>query len=159
MVPHALISYGMRPNRSVPATILVLCITALPVSVIAADPPLKSGVDRAGFDLAVKPGDDFFQYVNGNWIKANPIPAQYSRWGVFAEVNERNLAELKTLLENLSTPGRDLTAEQRKLRDLYLTAMDEGKLEKSGASPLAPELERISKVSGSALSQTSPAAP
>ena len=49
----------------------------------AAEPTLKSGIDRATFDTAVKPGDNFFQYVNGAWVKNNPIPAEYSRWGVF----------------------------------------------------------------------------
>jgi putative endopeptidase len=43
---------------------------------VAKEPALASGIDKAGFDTSVKPGDDFFQYVNGNWIKNNPIPAE-----------------------------------------------------------------------------------
>ena len=52
----------------------------------AAEVELKSGIDRSTFDTAVKPGDDFFQYVNGEWIKRNPIPPEYSRWGAFPQV-------------------------------------------------------------------------
>ena len=54
------------------------CTWALP----PADPPaLASGIDPVTFDTSVRPGDDFFQYVNGTWIKNNPIPPEYSRWG------------------------------------------------------------------------------
>src|SRR5262245_50875591 len=64
-----------------------LSLIGLPVVALAADKPAaESGIDRAGFDTSVKPGDNFFQYVNGNWIKENPIPAEYSRWGAFPKL-------------------------------------------------------------------------
>ncbi len=112
------------------------------------DTTLKSGIDRSTFDLSVKPGDNFFEYVNGAWIKSNPIPAEYSRWGAFPKLRDDNLLHLRQLLESLSKGENPLDADRRKLRDFYATAMDEAKLEAAGASPLSGELARIGKVTG-----------
>jgi putative endopeptidase len=112
-----------------------------------ADDALKSGIDRATFDLSVKPSESFFRYVNGSWIKHNPIPAEYSRWGAFPKLRDDNLLALREILEQLATQTTPLDAERQKLRDLYRTAMDEAKLEEQGTSPLADDLQRISKIS------------
>src|ERR1700760_296701 len=67
------------------------------------DPIIKN------IDSTVKPGDDFFQYANGKWLKENPIPAAYSSWGIFNEVQERNRAVLRGILEGLRDgPGGGL---------------------------------------------------
>jgi putative endopeptidase len=112
----------------------------------AAELVLKSGIDRSTFDLSAKPGDDFFQHVNGNWIKRNPIPPEYSRWGAFPKLRDDNLLELREILDDLSTRTETLSDERRKLRDFYRTAMDEPAVQRLGASPLKPSLERISKI-------------
>jgi putative endopeptidase len=111
----------------------------------AADTVLKSGIDRATFNLSVKPGNDFYQYVNGNWIKQNPIPPEYSRWGAFPKLRDDNLLALREILDDLAKE-KDPTPERRKLRDFYRTAMDEATVQRLGDSPLKPALERISKV-------------
>ncbi len=107
---------------------------------------LKSGVDRSTFDTAVKPGDNFFLYVNGTWIKNNPIPPEYSRWGAFPKLRDDNLDYLREILEELTKSSGAQDDDRRKLRDLYLAAMDEAKLEKQGATPLAGDLERIARI-------------
>ena len=61
----------------------------------ADEPP----IDPASMDPATKPGVDFFQYANGGWLASHAIPPEYSRWGSFIELGERNLDELKTILE------------------------------------------------------------
>jgi putative endopeptidase len=111
------------------------------------EPAPRSGIERANFDLDVKPGDDFYQYVNGKWIKANPIPAEYSRWGAFMKLGDDNRLILRKLVEDLSNkPASALDENSRKLRDFYRTAMDEAKLQSQGAAPLADELKRIGEV-------------
>ncbi len=95
---------------------------------------LKSGINRSTFDTAVKPGDNFFEYVNGAWIKTNPIPPEYSRWGAFPKLRDDNLANLRKLIEGISTKINN--ADERKLCDFYANAMDEKKLEDQGAKPL-----------------------
>jgi putative endopeptidase len=113
----------------------------------AAQPPLAGGIDRSGFDTSVRPGDNFFQYVNGNWVKENPIPAEYSRWGAFPKLRDDNLIALREILGGLANkPSEQLDQDSRKLRDFYATAMDEGKLEAAGTKALAEWLDKISQV-------------
>jgi putative endopeptidase len=112
----------------------------------AAETALGSGIDRANFDTSIKPGQDFFQYVNGGWIKSNPIPAEYSRWGAFAELHDDNLMELRKLVDDLATQSEPLDANRRKLRDFYRTAMNEEKLQQQGVAPLAGELQKIAAI-------------
>ncbi|HEX3599601.1 MAG TPA: M13 family metallopeptidase [Lacipirellulaceae bacterium] len=107
---------------------------------------LKSGIDRSTFDTSVKPGDDFFEYVNGEWIKKNPIPPEYSRWGAFFKLRDDNLIALHEILEELTQQKSPLDEERRKLRDFYRTAMDEEAINRLGASPLDSSLKEISKI-------------
>jgi putative endopeptidase len=127
------------------AIVLLICGQAI-CSAARAEPALKSGVDRSTFDTSVAPGEDFYQYVNGNWIKENPIPPEYSRWGSFPKLRDDNLVALHEIMEDLAKQTGAMDEERRKLRDFYLTAMDENKLREQGAKPLAEELERIAKV-------------
>ena len=111
---------------------------------LAADAPLKSGIERSYFDESVKPGQDFFQYVNGGWIKKNPIPPDQSSWGVDQVMHEQTLVWLRDIIESLSKK-KDLTPNEQKIRDLYATATDDAKLQKDGAAPLKDELDAIAK--------------
>jgi len=98
----------------------------------AAETTLSSGIDRAGFDTSIKPGDDFFRYVNGTWIKHNPIPPEYGRWGSFFKLRDDNLLALREILDDLAKTDKKLDGNRAKLRDFYRTAMDEAKLRASG---------------------------
>jgi len=129
---------------SVAIALIVIFVAAL--SVRAADAPLRSGIDRANFDTSIHPGDDFYQYVNGNWIKNNPIPPEYSRWGAFPKLRDDNLEALHQIVEELAHTTAPLDEDSRKVRDLYLTAMDEAKLREQGAKPLAGELNQIANL-------------
>ena len=113
------------------------------------DDPPKSGIDRSAFDLSVNPGDDFFQHVNGHWIKRNPIPPQYSRWGAFYKLRDDNLSALHKILDELAKQTSAPTGERRKLRDFYRMAMDEPAIQRLGASSLKPSLQRIDKIDSS----------
>ncbi len=110
---------------------------------------LKSGVGRANFDLSVKPGDDFFQYVNGNWNKLNPIPPEYTRWGSFSKLHDDNLIALRKIVEDLATQTKPLDDNRRKIRDFYATAMDQAELNKLGAAPLDKIFAQIDAVKDS----------
>jgi putative endopeptidase len=127
--------------------VFALCIACLlQPPLFAAEPALKSGIDKANFDHSVKPGDDFFQHVNGEWIKHNPIPPEYSRWGAFPKLRDDNLIALHEILEELVNTKEDLNEERTKLRDFYQTAMDEAAVQKRGMSPLEPALKRIDSI-------------
>jgi putative endopeptidase len=98
--------------------------------------------------MSVSPGADFFQYVNGTWIKENPIPPEYSRWGAFPKLRDDNLVALRELVEGLNKAGLKIDSDARKLRDFYLTSMDEKKLDSQGIEPLREEMDAIAKVDG-----------
>src|SRR5947209_10338499 len=126
---------------------VVVCLIALAAAEAASagDAALKSGIDRANFDTSVRPGQEFFHYVNGNWIRNNPIPPEYSRWGAFPKLRDDNLTALRQIMDDLAKETGPLDGDRRKLRDLYRSAIDESKLEQQGAAPLADELGQIAK--------------
>ena len=106
---------------------------------------LCSGIDLTNMNNSVRPQDDFFQYACGGWMKKNPLPAAYSRYGSFdvlGEENDKRINEiLKELLENTYAEG----TVERKLSDLYKMAMDEKRRNAEGTSPVKPILDKMEK--------------
>src|SRR5689334_13572669 len=96
---------------------LVTCLFG--ASLFADESARKSGIDRHNFDMSIRPGDDFYEYVNGTWIKENPIPPEYGRWGAFPKLRDDNLITLHQILESLASDGQPRNEEERKLRDFY----------------------------------------
>jgi endothelin-converting enzyme/putative endopeptidase len=116
-------------------------------SAVRLVPPLPAGIDAASIDPSVSPCDDFFQYACGGWVKANPIPADKSRWTAFDKLAEGNLGFLKTILErDMTSPPPD-EPYSKAIGDYYSACMDEDAAEKADAKPLQPELKRIDAVS------------
>ena len=101
-----------------------------------------SGVDLKAIDKSVDPCQDFFHYACGNWMKANPIPPQYSRWGRFNELQDHNQEVLRQILED-SAKNQSRSAIDQKIGAFYASCMDETKVEKAGYTPIKPGLERI----------------
>src|SRR6266404_5619470 len=104
-------------------------------------PPL----DPKNMDTSTKPGDDFFRYANGAWIKRTEIPPEYSRWGAFNELIERNNDALHTIAEKTSKTHVDakLAPETQKVGDYYASGMDEKTIEAMRTKPLQDELNKI----------------
>jgi len=97
-------------------------------------------------DSTVKPGDDFFKYANGAWLKKNPIPAAYPSWGIGNVVEEELRDRLKKLnLDALKAHAEKGTSTQ-KIGDFYFSGMDTVEIEKQGIDPLKPELEKIDQI-------------
>ncbi len=108
----------------------------------------NTGIDVANLDRTVKPTEDFYHFVNGNWLKNNPIPETERGWGSFNELEKTNKAKLKMILEaaaanKAAKPG----SNEQKIGDFYSAAMDSVKLNKDGIAPLKEELAGIDKVS------------
>ncbi|MEP6465513.1 MAG: M13 family metallopeptidase N-terminal domain-containing protein [Parafilimonas sp.] len=99
-------------------------------------------IDSANMDLSVKPGDNFFQYANGTWLKNNPVPPSKTRWGSFNVLIENNSQRLKALCEDAAVNDTKNSVYQR-VGDLYASAMDSAAIEKLGAEPIKPELARL----------------
>lgn len=116
------------------------------VSAQVAEQPNKP-LDRKNMDLNVSPAVDFYEYANGSWLKNNPIPGAYGRWGAFEELADRNNTKLRTLLEDAAS---DKSAKKgsmtQKIGDFYASGMDSAAIEKQGIKPLQPEFQRIDKI-------------
>src|SRR3569833_4295983 len=109
-------------------------------------PPTKF-IDPANMDLSVKPGDDFFDYANGTWIKDNAIPAKETRWGSFNILRQENTDKLLGLLKEVSSStGSPKGSLKQRVGDLYASGMDSLTIEKRGYDPIKGDLERISKI-------------
>jgi len=105
------------------------------------------GFDLASLDKNTQACTDFYQYANGGWLSANPIPAAYPSWGVAEVLQEKNRDVLHEILESLAanTNASKGSAEQ-KVGDYYSTCMDEAKIEKEGIKPLEPVFEQIAAI-------------
>ena len=108
------------------------------------NPPL----DPKNMDTSVKPGDDFFRYANGAWIKRTEIPPEYSRWGAFNELIERNNDALHVIAEQASKTQVDpkLAPETQKVGDYYASGTDEKTIDALRTKPLAEEFQRIDAI-------------
>lgn len=108
----------------------------------------KKFIDPANMNLTVKPGDDFFEYANGNWVKNNPIPAKESRWGTFNELREFNSMAIKTILEE-SYKNKNQYPKgsiERRVADFYAAGMDTITIEKRGFEPIKKYLAEIESI-------------
>ncbi|HEY5752849.1 MAG TPA: M13 family metallopeptidase [Chthoniobacterales bacterium] len=124
--------------------ILLLTLTPL----FAQEPP---AFDPKTIDPSVKPCADFFDYANGNWIKSNPIPAEYSIWGSFIQLAESNNQHLKAILEEATSDKSAAEGSiRRKIGDFYASGMDIEAVNKAGVAPLQPEFDRIAALKTSA---------
>ncbi len=130
-------------NRSLSLTLAAVAATvALPLAAQQVH-----GINPADMDTSAKACVNFFQYADGGWIKAHPIPPEYPRWGTFNVLAEENRDKLHGILEALAArkdliPGSD----DRKLADFWGACMDEKAIETAGAKPIEPELARIAAI-------------
>lgn len=100
-------------------------------------------LDTAGMDTSVNPGDNFFMYANGKWMKNTVIPDDQSGWGSFYILYEDNLKKLKGIVEEAEKENAAKGSIKQKVGDYYASGMDTVTIEKLGAEPLKPVLARI----------------
>ena len=131
---------------TIPRTLRRSALPILIAAAAAAAPFESHGIDVAGMDKTVAPGDDFFSYVNGTWVKNTEIPPDKSAWGNFSVLVEETAQRTKGLLEEAAAANAPAGSEARKVGDFFATFMDEAAIEKKGAAPLKPILARIDAV-------------
>jgi len=96
-------------------------------------------------DLSVKPGDNFYQYANGTWIKNNPVPASKTRWGSFDELRQESSNRLQTLL-NDAMKANNPDRKTKIIGDFYKSGMDSATIEAKGYQPIKADLDRINNL-------------
>ena len=102
------------------------------------------GFDPAAIDTDIDPGDDFFAYANQKWLDANPLPAQYSRFGAFTLLGEKSVSDVKTLMDELTAKDASaLTSDEKRLVDAYNSYYDTAAIDAAGLAPAQTYLDRI----------------
>ena len=108
--------------------------------------PYTPSLDHQAMDPSADPCVSLYQYACGNWMKANPIPPDQSSWSVYGKLANDNRRYLWGILAELAQTTGSRTPAQQKLGDFFASCMDEGAIEQRGASPLAPALDAIAKM-------------
>ena len=113
----------------------------------AAAQALVSGIDLASMDTNVRPGDDFYAYVNGAWIANAEMPADKSRYGEFAILRDDSQEKVRAIIEVSASGDFEQGTDEQKVGDLYNSFMNIEARDAKGITPLQPELDRIESIS------------
>jgi len=125
------------------ATALLLTAFIAPA---ATAPAKSSGLDVAGMDRSVKPGDDFNAFANGGWIRNTAIPPDRSSYGVFSILDEKANKRTSDLIQEADKAKAPFGSEVRMIGDFYAAMMDEKAIEARGLKPIQPELDQIAAI-------------
>jgi putative endopeptidase len=134
------------------ALINALTIVAFGSSETLMDNTSTSGYEKAfepgSMNLSVKPGDDFYEYAEGDWIKSHPVPSDKSRYGEFEIVEDRTYDRVKRIVESAANNTSALEGSlEQKIGDFYRVGMDNATLEKQRLDPIKDELKMIDNIS------------
>ena len=118
----------------------MLAMMAMPMGAVAQN---QSGLKMENLDKSVNPAEDFYQFATGGWQKLNPLPAAYSRFGSFDQLQEDNNKRINTILADLQKKKFAAGTTERKLSDFYKLAMDAERRNREGISPVKPLLDEM----------------
>jgi putative endopeptidase len=103
-------------------------------------------LDPANIDRTANACVDFYQFANGGWLKSNPLPAAYSRWGSFEELGETNRSNLTKILDAASKAPASASRNTKMIGTFYASCMDSAAAEQAGISPIKEELDDIDDI-------------
>src|ERR1700689_3061251 len=146
-------SFGLLPMRST-VRLLARSAAAYFLLVLARLPTYSQdtvtlethGIVVANMDRSVKPGDDFYHYANGSWIKRTEIPRDRSDTGVIDSLIDLSQNRIAGLIEEAAKANAPAGSNTRKIADLYHSFMDEAAIEAKGLAPLRPQLDAIAAI-------------
>ena len=123
---------------------MMMVLSSMSVASMAQS-TLKSGIDLSDLNQQVKPGDDFYEYACGGWMRKNPLPAAYSRYGSFDRLAEDNNKRINGILKELQENTYPQGSVEQKLSDLYKLAMDSARRESDGLAPVMGLIGKMEK--------------
>jgi len=143
-------SKRLFPLGSVLAMVVVSAVTLADAgpraSSRAGDKTNSWGFDTVNLDKTCKPCDDFYQFAMGGWMKSNPIPPEYSSWGTFTQLADKNQQNLRQILEAAVSANARPGSNEQKIGDFYASCMDSAAIGAAGTRSLDPELAEIAAI-------------
>lgn len=127
-------------------TKLLLLSLALATTSAFAQQTLGSGIDKANMDLTVKPGNDFYRYAAGGWMKSHPLDAEHPMNGAFVDLEEQNQKRIQELINEFATKPQQKGSLGQKIGSIYNLMMDSVRLNREGAAPLKPYLAKVAAI-------------
>ncbi len=123
----------------------LLCLTACQKKEDASEATTRrtSFFDASGMDTTVSPGDDFFTYANGGWVKKTAIPGDQTGWGSFYQLYEENQLKTKAILDEAASSEAKTGSVEKQVGDFYASGMDTALIDKLGYEPVKAELAKI----------------
>ena len=144
----------MKKRNVIAMMILTTVATGCGEKAVETQEPKKEvvpAIELGNMDTSINPADDFFRYCNNNWMKNNPIPEEYSTFGAFTEIDQRNEILIQEIIDEVS---QDANAAQgsvaQKIRDFYNAGMDTVAINERGYSELKPYFEMIDNLNDKA---------
>jgi putative endopeptidase len=134
---------GVNMSTSVLRPVVVALCAAL---ALAGEWSRAAGIDLAGIDRSVKPGDDFFAYANGTWLKTTEIPPDKSGYGAGAIVFDRTHERIAALVKEAAEGPAPAGSDARKIGDYYASYLDLAGIEAKGIAPLQPALDAVAAI-------------
>jgi len=134
--------------RKFAVTCVGACVLAVAMTAYAQDAPAQEahGIAVANMDRSVKPGDDFYEYANSEWIKRTEIPPDRAGVGVFTKLSDLSNKHTAALIEEIAKSNPPAGSGARKVADLYNSYMDEATIETKDLAPLRPHLDAIAAI-------------
>ncbi len=133
-------STALRPYKGLAVLALVsTAMVLLPLATARAQANAETGVDTS-----IHPGDDFFAYANGDWLKSTPVPAGKARWSAFNEIGERNRQRLSQLRADAANAPAGSSA--RKVADFRAAYLNEAAIEARGIAPIQAMLDQVDRI-------------
>jgi putative endopeptidase len=128
------------------ARTLSVALLAFATTSTIAQTPAQHGIDLSSIDTSVRPGDNFYLYANGNWLKRTELPADRVSVGRFQELADRSDKQVIGLIQTAANSNPAAGTDTRRIADLYHSYMDEATIERLGLAPLKPALARIAAI-------------
>ncbi|MFL6861740.1 MAG: M13 family peptidase, partial [Allosphingosinicella sp.] len=104
------------------------------------------GFDATGMDRSVNPGDNFYDFANGNWARTTQIPADKAAWGLSSALGELSTKRTRDIIETAARSNAPAGSVERKVGDFYGSFMDEAAIEAKGLAPLQPYLAQVAAI-------------
>ncbi|HEY6423055.1 MAG TPA: M13 family metallopeptidase N-terminal domain-containing protein, partial [Pseudonocardiaceae bacterium] len=133
----------MNRSRLLAGLLVVLLWAVAACAGTSPPPPLGSGLLLPGYDRSVRPADDLFRFVNGQWLRTTEIPPDRTGYDAFAMLADQTEANLRTIVEATATHPSLPGSEDQQIGDFYASFMDTARLDALGAGPLKDSLARI----------------